>query len=67
MSKPVDPKHLVGAKEIAERLGVSKNSVVYDWLRRHRDFPRPIARLSAGNIWAWPDVEAWARRTGRLR
>lgn len=65
--KRVDPNDLVGAREIADRLGVSKNSVVYDWVRRHGDFPRPIVTLSAGNIWLWTEVEAWAKRTGRLR
>lgn len=55
---------LVGVAEIADRLGVG-TSVVHDWRRRHDAFPQPIARLSMGLIWSWPDVEDWARRTGR--
>jgi hypothetical protein len=58
-------KDLVGVAEIAERLGVG-TSVVHDWRRRHADFPEPVLRLRMGLIWAWKDVEAWARRTGRL-
>jgi hypothetical protein len=57
---------LVGAAEIAERLGVKRSNVVHDWRRRHRDFPEPVARLRQALVWAWPDVERWARRTGRL-
>ena len=58
---------LVGAAEIAERLGSKRTSFVHDLRRRHPDFPEPVAELSAGLVWAWPDVEAWARATGRLR
>ena len=59
---------LVGAKEIADRLRVSRPEVVRTWRRRKQDgFPEPVAELSMGLVWAWSDVEAWARRTGRLR
>ena len=58
---------LVGAAEIAERLGSSRTVYVHDLRRRHPDFPEPVATLSAGMVWAWPDVEAWARKTGRLK
>jgi len=57
---------LVGAAEIAERLGVKRSTVVHDWRRRHADFPQPVAQLKTALVWAWPDVEKWARRTGRL-
>jgi len=58
---------LVGAREIAERLGSKRTVYVHDLRRRHPDFPTPVAELSAGLVWAWPDVEAWARKTGRLK
>jgi prophage regulatory protein len=29
-------------------------------------FPKPAAELTAGRVWKRADVEAWARRTGRL-
>ena len=57
---------LVGAAEIAERLGVGKSTVVHDWRRRYPKFPEPVAELSAGLVWAWPDVEKWAKSTGRV-
>ena len=58
---------LVGTVEIAHRLGVRDHNVVNTWRRRHPDFPPPLATLRHGRVWAWPDVEAWALRTGRIR
>ncbi|MBV8960958.1 MAG: DNA-binding protein [Actinobacteria bacterium] len=57
---------LVGAAEIAERLGVKRPQVVHDWHHRHAAFPRPVATLRQAMVWDWRDVEAWARKTGRL-
>ena len=57
---------LVGAQEIAEALGVARPQVVHEWRKRHPDFPQPIASLTMGLLWNWPEVEAWARKTGRL-
>ena len=59
---------LVGVAEIADRLGVKNPQLVRDWQRRYPDdFPPPAARLKMGFVWSWPDVERWARATGRLR
>lgn len=63
----MDVDQLVGAAEIAQRMGVARPQVVHDWRRRHADFPAPVATLRQAMVWHWPDVEAWARRTGRLR
>lgn len=57
---------LVGAHEIADRLGWSHPQTVHTIRRRHQDFPEPVASLKRALIWSWPDVEAWARRTGRM-
>ncbi len=57
---------LVGAAEIAERLGRRDVRLVHSWRRRHPDFPPPVAQLRQAMVWAWPDVEQWARATGRL-
>lgn len=55
----------MGMHEIAKMLGVTRQSV--DELSRTReDFPQPVVRLASGRIWKRKDVEAWARRTGRL-
>lgn len=63
--REIDPDLLVGAPEIAERLGLARPQVVHNWRYRHLDFPAPIAQLRQGNIWYWPDVEKWIRDTGR--
>lgn len=66
MARFVDPEDLVGAAEIARRLGASKGGVVSDWRRRHPDFPAPIRELAMGPVWLWSEVQAWAIATGRL-
>lgn len=66
VGRKVDPDDLVGAHEIAQRLGVARPQVVHEWRRRHDDFPEPIATLKTALIWDWRDVQQWARVTGRL-
>ena len=58
------PEDLVGTSEIAELLGVTNQRV--HQLAEQEGFPEPVAVLAAGRIWERADVEAWARRTGRL-
>ena len=66
MGRRVDVDELVGAAEIAARLGVKRLQVVHDWRRRHGEFPRPVVMVSRTLVWYWPDVQRWAVRTGRL-
>lgn len=66
MGRRVDIDELVGAAEIAARIGVKRLQVVHDWRRRHAEFPRPVATVSRTLIWYWPDVRHWAVQTGRL-
>jgi len=47
-------------------MGRGRATVVHDWRYRHPEFPKPVARIGSVLVWAWPDVEAWARATGRL-
>jgi predicted DNA-binding transcriptional regulator AlpA len=55
----------VGAAEIAARLGV-RPQTVHTW--RHRKLmPQPRWTVSGQPAWEWSEIEAWARRTGRLR
>ena len=61
----IDPSDLVGSAEIAERLGVVRETVLL-WRRRPVDFPEPVATLQQAMDWNWRDVEAWARSSGRL-
>jgi hypothetical protein len=65
VAKKVDPADLVGAHEIAERLGLSFPNVVHTWRRRHDDFPTPVRQLEAGLIWDWNEVHQWLVATGR--
>jgi hypothetical protein len=51
-------EQLVGAAEIAERLGVSAPQVVHVWRERYDDFPAPVAQLKQALVWYWPDVRA---------
>jgi prophage regulatory protein len=48
---------LVGAHEIRDLLGVSRQRVYQ--LAARSDFPQPVATLAQGKIWSLSDVEAW--------
>ncbi|KLL12943.1 regulator [Protofrankia coriariae] len=50
--------HLMGAAEIAKRLGVGRTRV-NQLLKEDPTFPKPTATLAAGHIWNTEDVEAW--------
>jgi hypothetical protein len=62
----VDPADLVDATDIAARLGIAHPNTVHSWRHRYDDFPEPVFRRERVLLWRWPDVEAWARATGRL-
>lgn len=66
MGRRVDVDQLVGAAEIAERVGANSVQTVHSWRRRYEDFPSPVVVLRQAMVWHWPDVERWARATGRL-
>ncbi|BCY09169.1 AlpA family transcriptional regulator [Actinoplanes sp. L3-i22] len=51
---------LVGAREIAVRLGVSRQRV--QQLADRDDFPEPFHELSMGRIWWRHEVEEWIVR-----
>jgi predicted DNA-binding transcriptional regulator AlpA len=54
---------VVAMAELIEMLGLSKSWVVR--LVKEPDFPEPMARLRAGQIWSYNDITEWAKRTGR--
>lgn len=66
MGRRVDIDDLVDVREIAERLGLAHPQTVGNFVLRYVDFPEPLGMWGRTRLWAWPDVEAWARRTGRL-
>ena len=63
----VPPQFLVGAHEIAERLGLSHAQSVHTIRKRYSDFPTPVATLKTALIWDWREIEKWATKTGRLK
>lgn len=63
--------HLVGVREIAEMLGVSRQRA--DQISRaYADFPAPEAELASGRVWKRASVDRWikahpVRKPGRPR
>lgn len=55
---------LVGTTEVADRLGVQRQTVG-QWRLRHV-MVEPTWTISGVPIWRWEVVEHWARETGRL-
>jgi predicted DNA-binding transcriptional regulator AlpA len=56
---------LMGAAEIAELFGVSRQRV--QQLIGKADFPEPIAALAMGKVWASDAVRGWGVAVGRLQ
>lgn len=52
-------KYLMGAGEIGDRLGVSRQRV--QQLIAHPRFPAPYDELQMGKVWTIESVEAWIR------
>ncbi len=51
---------LMGVREIAARLGVSRSRARQ--LALERSFPEPAAQLGMGKVWLTADVEAWIEK-----
>ena len=62
----MDVDLLVGAEEIAERLGLPRYQRVHELRARDETFPEPVARLKRAMLWYWPDIERWAKSSGRF-
>jgi prophage regulatory protein len=54
------PIRLMGAHEIRIRLGGVSRQRAYQITSRS-DFPKPVADLAQGKVWATEDVEAWMK------
>ncbi len=52
--------HLMGAAEIGDRLGVSRQRV--QQIVARADFPKPEHVLAMGKVWSSAHVEAWIRK-----
>jgi glutathione-regulated potassium-efflux system ancillary protein KefG len=59
---------LIDAQGIAMLLGLAQRNTISAYQRRYPDMPRPIVNLGPKRtrLWLRPEIEAWARRTGRL-
>jgi hypothetical protein len=63
---PLEECDPVGAVEIAERLGVQRATVDMWRQRPSTAFPPARWTIGARPAWNWPEIEAWARHSGRL-
>ena len=54
---------VVAMAELIEMLSLSRKRIAT--LTNEADFPAPIATLTAGRIWSYDDVKAWAEGNGR--
>ena len=62
----LDPADLIDANDVAKIIGISRGSNVSIYRRRYPEFPEPVVDKGRCMLWHRPDVEAWARTTGRL-
>jgi predicted DNA-binding transcriptional regulator AlpA len=69
MSPKVRTEDLIDAHEVAKILGLSHFQSVSTYQRRYSDMPRPAVNLGPGRprLWLRPEVERWARKTGRIK
>jgi chromosome partitioning protein len=54
---------LVGTSEVAEMLGVSRQTLL-NWRNGASGFPEPVAELKSGPVWQRETVIAWAKTAG---
>jgi hypothetical protein len=66
VGRRLDVDLLVGAEEIADRLGLRRYQRVHELRARNPDFPEPVVKLRRAMLWYWPEVQRWARATGRM-
>lgn len=52
-----DTRHVVGAYEIGEMLGVTRSRA--NQLSREKGFPNPVGKLRMGNVWRRSDIDSW--------
>ncbi len=69
MAPRINSEDLIDSQMVAELLGLSHRSTVTSYLKRYPDMPRPVIEFGKGRVRLWlrPDVEKWARGTGRAQ
>ena len=68
MNPRVNSEDLIDSLGVAEILGLAHRESVTTYLNRYPDMPRPVVELGKGRVRLWlrPEIEGWAKRTGRL-
>jgi glutathione-regulated potassium-efflux system ancillary protein KefG len=67
MTPKVNTEDLIDAHVVAEILGLAQRTSVSVYQSRYPDMPRPVVDLGAGRprLWLRPEIERWARTSGR--
>jgi hypothetical protein len=67
VGRKVDVDDLITASDVAALLGLAHRQEVSVYRSRYPGFPAPVVDLGPGTplLWLRPEVEAWARKTGR--
>jgi chromosome partitioning protein len=58
-----DGSKLLGLSEVADLLGISRQTVG-NWRQRRQAFPQPLAELKSGPIWSREVIVEWAKLNG---
>ena len=68
MTPLIRSEDLIDAQGVADLLGLAQRNTISAYQRRYPDMPRPVVNLGEKRtrLWLRPEIEAWARRTGRL-
>ena len=67
MARIVDLDDLIDATDVAELIGLTNPGGLPTYRARYDEFPDPVRKSRGGRcqLWLRPDVETWARETGR--
>jgi glutathione-regulated potassium-efflux system ancillary protein KefG len=67
VGRKIDVDDLIDANGVARLLGLAHRNSVTTYLHRYPDMPRPVIdfRESRIRLWSRPEIEHWARKTGR--
>jgi hypothetical protein len=60
----VELNELITGGELARRLGISRQRM-HQLREFDPAFPPALGKVGHAFVWRWPDVQAWAKRTGR--
>lgn len=67
MGRRVDVDDLIDSNAVADILGLAQFNTVSAYQRRYPTMPRPVVDMGRGRckLWLRPEIESWARKTGR--